>query len=48
MAPIPNPVTVDVSETGLVIVPVPLIKVHTPVPTIGRFAAKAAVFEHIV
>ena len=44
----PNPVTVEVSDAGLVIVPVPLIKVHTPVPTTGTFAARVAVFEHIV
>lgn len=33
-------VTVEVGEFGLVIVPIPLITVHVPVPTTGVFPAK--------
>jgi len=35
-----TPVTVDVSEFGLMIVAVPLIKVHVPVPTDAALPAK--------
>ena len=35
-----NPVTAEVSEVGVVIVPEPVNKVHIPVPTTGVFPAK--------
>jgi len=38
--PVGTPVTVDVSEFGLVIVAVPLIKVHVPTPTDAALPAK--------
>ena len=44
----PNPVTVDVAEAGLVILAEPLIKVHTPVPEVGTFPANAADEAHTV
>ena len=47
-APTPNPVTPDVAEPGVVIVPVPDIKVHAPVPINGEFPAKVVVVEHTV
>ena len=37
--PIAKPVIVEFGKFGLVIVPVPDIKVQTPLPTIGAFAA---------
>jgi hypothetical protein len=40
--PIPKPVTVDVGEFGLVIVPCPLTSTHVPVPAVAVFAAKVA------
>ena len=40
--PTPNPVTPDVGDEGLVIVPAPLTNVHVPVPVVGVFAAKVA------
>jgi hypothetical protein len=40
--PTPRPVTADVGELGVVIVPDPLISVHTPVPTVGVFPASVA------
>src|ERR1035437_9966686 len=42
----PKPVTPDVGEDGVVIVPVPLTKVHTPVPTTGAFPAKIVELLH--
>jgi hypothetical protein len=41
--PTPNPVTPDVGEVGVVIVPVPLTNVHNPVPTVGVLPANVAV-----
>jgi len=41
--PVGTPVTVDVSEFGLVIVAVPLIKVHVPTPTDAALPAKVKV-----
>ncbi len=41
--PTPNPVTPDVGEVGVVIVPAPLTNVHNPVPTVGVLPANAAV-----
>ncbi len=38
-----NPVTPDVGEVGVVIVPLPAIKVHKPVPIEGVFPAKLEV-----
>ena len=42
-APTPNPVTPDVGEEGVVIVPVPDVNVQVPVPTAGVLPAKVAV-----
>ena len=47
-APTPKPVTPDVGEEGLVIVPVPLTKVQRPVPIVAGFPANVAVVPHIV
>jgi hypothetical protein len=38
-APTPNPVTVDVGDVGVVIVPAPLTNVHVPVPVVAVFPA---------
>ena len=46
--PVVNPVTPDVGLVGVVTTPVPAVTVHAPVPTVGVFAAKVAVAEHIV
>ena len=35
-----NPVTVDVADVGVVIVPLPAMSVHIPVPVVGVFPAK--------
>jgi hypothetical protein len=43
LTPNPKPVIPEVGEVGVVIVPLPDIKVHSPVPTIGAFPAKVAV-----
>ena len=48
LEPIARPVTPDVGEDGVVTVPVPLIKVHVPVPVVGVFAASVAVVPQIV
>ena len=48
MAPTPNPVTVDVGDPGVVIVPAPLISVHVPVPDDGAFPANVAEVLHNV
>jgi hypothetical protein len=47
-APIPNPVTPDAGEEGVVIVPAPPTSVHVPVPVRGVFPASVAVLPHIV
>ena len=39
LLPNPNPVMDVVGESELVIVPLPDINVHTPVPTVAVFAA---------
>lgn len=41
--PTPNPVTPDVGDPGVVIVPVPLTSVQVPVPVVGVFPARVAV-----
>ena len=46
--PVVKPVTPDVGLVGVVTVAVPAVTVHAPVPTVGVFAAKVAVAEHIV
>ena len=46
-APTPNPVTPDVGEEGVVIVPAPLTNVHVPVPVVGAFPANVAVVPQI-
>lgn len=38
LVPDPNPVTVVLGEVGLVIVPVPEMSVHKPVPTVAELA----------
>ncbi len=43
LVPTANPVTPEVGELGVVIVPVPAIKVHNPVPTTGVLPAKVEV-----
>jgi len=43
LAPTPSPVTVEVGEVGVVIVPEPDTKVHKPVPIAGTFPARVAV-----
>jgi hypothetical protein len=47
-APTPRPVTVEVGEDGVVIVPVPEINVHVPVPITAALPAKVAVVEQTV
>ena len=41
--PVTSPVSPDVGELGVVIVPVPETTVHKPVPTLGVFPARVAV-----
>ena len=41
LVPTLKPVTVEVGEEGVVIVPVPAISVQSPVPTVGVLAANA-------
>lgn len=41
-APAPKPVTPDVGDVGVVIVPLPLTSVHKPVPVTGVFPARVA------
>ena len=48
LTPVVKPVTPDVGLLGVVTVAVPAVTVHAPVPTVGAFAASAAVAEHIV
>ncbi len=45
--PKPNPVIEVVGESEFVIIPVPDINVHTPVPTPGEFAFMIVVGEEI-
>ena len=47
-APRPKPVTPDVGEDGVVIVPAPLTKVHVPVPITGVFPANVVKVLHNV
>ena len=42
-----KPVTVVVGELGVVMKPVPLTKVHAPVPTLGVLAAIVAVAPEV-
>ena len=46
--PVVKPVTPLVGLVGVVTDPVPAVTVHSPVPTVGVFAAKVAVGEQIV
>ena len=46
-APAPNPVTPDVADAGLVIVPAPLTNVQVPVPVTGVFPANVEELLHI-
>ena len=41
--PTPRPVTPEVGDEGVVIVPLPLINVHVPTPVVGVFPANVAV-----
>ena len=45
--PNPAPVTEVVGESEFVIVPLPEINVHTPIPTVGVFAAIVVVLDEI-
>ena len=45
LLPAPNPVTVEVGLDALVIVPVPVTRLHKPVPAEGAFPAKVAEVE---
>ena len=47
-APTPSPVTVDVGEPGVVIVPAPLTSVHVPVPDVAVFPASVVPVLQIV
>ncbi len=40
LVPTLNPVTPDVGDEGVVMVPVPAMSVHNPVPVTGEFPAK--------
>src|SRR6266496_294633 len=46
-APVPKLVTVVSGSVGVVIVPVPLIKLHNPVPTIAALAAIVVVAQTV-
>ena len=48
LGPVPKPVTPELGEPGVVIVPEPLINVHVPVPTVAVFPAKFVEVAHIV
>jgi hypothetical protein len=47
LIPTPIPVTPEAGEEGFVMVAVPEITVHAPVPVVGVFAARAVVSEQI-
>ena len=47
LLPNPNPVMVEFGEVGEVIVPLPEIKVHEPVPTAAKFPFMLVVGEEI-
>ena len=47
-APTPKPVTPEVGELEVVIVPAPETSVHEPVPTVGVLPARVAVAAHTV
>jgi hypothetical protein len=40
--PAPNPLTAELGNAALAIIPLPLTSVHTPVPTIGVFPLRVA------
>ena len=46
--PKPKPVTPDVGDVGVVIVPAPLTSVHRPVPIVGVFPANVVKVLHRV
>ncbi len=48
LAPTPSAVTPDVGDDGVVIAPVPLTSVHTPVPVVEVFPARVAVVPQTV
>src|SRR5438445_2284636 len=43
LAPYPKPLTPELGLLGVVIVPLPLTKLHVPVPTVAVFPASVAV-----
>lgn len=47
LTPNPSPLTADVGEPGVVIVPVPLTNVQVPVPTVGVLPAKVVLLAVI-
>jgi hypothetical protein len=47
-APTDNPLTADVGDVGVTIVPVPEINVHVPVPVVGVFPANVVEAEQSV
>jgi hypothetical protein len=44
-APVPSPVTAEVGLDGVVIVAVPLITLHAPVPIVAVLPANVVLFE---
>ena len=48
LTPVVKPVTPLVGLVGVVTDPVPAVTVHSPVPTVGAFAANVAFGEQIV
>lgn len=46
--PIPKPVTAEVGDDGVVIVPDPPTTVHAPTPVVGVFPAKVAEFAQML
>jgi hypothetical protein len=48
LAPTPRPVTPEVGDVGVVMLPEPPVSVHTPVPVTGVFPASVAVVAQTV
>lgn len=48
LAPVLRPVTAEVGDTGVVIVALPVITVHAPVPIEGAFPPSVVELEHTV
>jgi hypothetical protein len=47
-APTDNPLTAEVGDVGVTIVPVPEINVHAPLPIVGVFPASEVEAEQMV